>query len=93
MYESHVSKNQRTNQGTLVLILKLLGINALTLFLSQSGDEFFGSHGANFLLLCGDGVKQVGQAGQQSLFAPLVLGLVFQHLVPERLAKVEGLKD
>ena len=39
-----------------------------------------------------DRVEEVGEAGEQRLLAPLVLRLVLQHLVAERLAEVEGLQ-
>lgn len=41
---------------------------SLTIFLSQPWDEFLGRDNADFLLLCGDAVEQVSQAGEQGLF-------------------------
>ena len=65
----------------------------VTFFLSKPGNEFLGGHRSHLLLLSGNGVKQISQAGQEGLLIPLVFGFVFQHLVSERFAKVEGLKN
>lgn len=63
-----------------------------TFFFSQPCYKLFWRYRADFLFLRGDAVEQVGQACEQRLFRPLVLRLVLQHLVPERLAEVERLQ-
>merc|ERR1719419_777815 len=64
----------------------------LNFLFSQSGNKLLGCNLSHFLLLSGDRVEEVSQAGQEGLLAPLVLGLVLQHPVPERLAEVQGLQ-
>ena len=63
-----------------------------TFLLPEPRDKLLGRDGADFLLLRGDRVEEVGEAGEKRLLAPLVLRLVLQHLVAERLAEVEGLQ-
>lgn len=66
-------------------------LKALTVLFAQARDELLGWDHAHFLLLRGDGVEEVGQAREQVLLL-LLLGLVRQHVLPERPAEVEGLK-
>lgn len=63
----------------------------LTVFFAQARDELLGRDHPHFLLLGGDGVEEVGQAGEQVLLL-LLLGFVRQHVLPERPAEVEGLE-
>lgn len=65
----------------------------LLLLLPQPRDELLRGNRAHLLLLRRYAVEQVGQACQQRLLGALVLRLVLQHLVPERLAEVEGLQN
>lgn len=54
------------------LSLKLKGFShvaLLTIFLPETRDEFLGRDDADFLLLCGDAVEQVSQAGEEGLFS------------------------
>lgn len=64
----------------------------LLLLLPQARNELLRGDRAHLLLLRRDAVEQVGQACEQRLFGALVLGLVVQDLVPERLAEVERLQ-
>lgn len=64
----------------------------LTIFFSQPRNELLWWDHANLLLLRGDAVEKVCQACQQVLFL-FLLGLVRQHVLPERPAEVQGLKN
>lgn len=66
-------------------------LSALTVFFAQARDELLGRDHPHFLLLGGDGVEEVSQAGEQVLLL-LLLGFVRQHVLPERPAEVEGLE-
>lgn len=63
----------------------------VTVFLPQPRDELLGRDDAHFLLLRGDGVKEVSQTCEQVLLL-LLLRLVGQHVLPEGPAEVEGLE-
>lgn len=63
----------------------------LTVLLPQAGDELLGRDDADFLLLRGDGVEEVGQACEQVLLL-LLLGFVGQHVLSKRPAEVERLE-
>lgn len=63
----------------------------LTILLPQPRDELLRRDDAHFLLLRGNGVKEVRQAREQVLLL-LLLGFVGQHVLPERPAEVESLK-
>lgn len=63
----------------------------LTIFFPKSGNELLWCYAADLLLLGGNVVEEVSQAGQEGLLRPLVLGFVFQDLFPERLTKIECL--
>lgn len=75
----------------LVCILLDVIVEFLLLF-AQSGDELFGCNRADFLLLRGNAVEQVGQAGQQRLLGALVFRLVLEHTIAKWLAKVKRLQ-
>ncbi len=65
------------------------------LLLAQPRDELLGRDRPDLLLLGGDRVEQVREAGEQRLLAALVvlvLGLELKHLLAERLAEVERLQ-
>lgn len=64
---------------------------SLTVLFAQARDELLGRDHPHFLLLGGDGVEEVSQAGEQVLLL-LLLGFVRQHVLPERPAEVEGLE-
>jgi len=64
----------------------------LLLLLAQPCDELLGRNGAHLLLLRGNAVEEIRQAGEQRLLGPLVLGLVLQDLLAKWLAEVEGLQ-
>lgn len=64
----------------------------LTIFFSQPRNELLWWDHADLLLLCGDAVEKICQACQQVLFL-FLLGLVCQHILPERPAEVQGLKN
>lgn len=66
-------------------------LSALTVLFAQARDELLGRDHPHFLLLGGDGVEEVSQAGEQVLLL-LLLGFVRQHVLPERPAEVEGLE-
>ena len=52
------------------LIMKLNSLSLLTILLPQTGDELLGGDDPHLLLLRGDAVEEVGQAGEQRLLAP-----------------------
>ena len=65
---------------------------APTIVLAQAGKEFLGSDNASLLLVAGNGVKEIGQTGEEVLV--LAFGLsVQQDVIAEAGAKVERLDD
>ena len=66
-------------------------LSLLTVLLPQAGDELLGGDDPHLLLLGGDAVEEVGQAGEQVL-PLLLLGLVGQDVLPERPARIQGLQ-
>lgn len=76
---------------------KLMGILLhivveLLLLLAQPRDELLRRYRADLLLLRGNAIEEVRQAGEQRFLGPLVLGLVLEHLLAKRLAEVERLQ-
>lgn len=63
----------------------------LTVLFAQPRDELLRRDDAHLPLLVGDAVEQVGQAGEQVLFAP-GLTPVGQDLLPKWPAEVQGLE-
>lgn len=63
----------------------------LTIFLPQPGDELLWWNDSHFLLLSGDAVEQVSQAGEQALFPPR-LDFIGQHFLSEGPAEVQCLQ-
>lgn len=63
----------------------------LTVLFAQARDELLWRYDADFPLLVGDAVEEVGQAGEQVLLAPR-LPAIGQDLLPEGPAEVERLQ-
>lgn len=76
----------------LVGVLLNVVVELLLLF-AQPGDELLGRNRADLLLLRGNAVEQIGQAGEQRLLGALVLRLVLEHFVAEGLTEVERLEN
>ena len=76
-----------------VRVLLMIVVEHLILF-AQFGHKLFGRQTAGLLLLRGDIVKQIGQAGEQRLLvAAFVFRLVFEHLISKRFTEVERLQN
>lgn len=63
----------------------------LTILFPQPWNELLWWDHADLLLLRGNAVEKVCQAGQQ-VFLLFLLGLVCQHILTERPAEIQGLK-
>lgn len=79
-------------QGTILELLTSFSKN-LTIFFSKFGNELLWCYFSHFLLLSGDHIEQVTEAGEQTLFfAVLLLLTINKNLIPKWLAEVEGLQ-
>lgn len=93
-YESHKrSPRDKSSQDETRRQLIFLSLRQflLTVLLAEPRDELFGWYDANFSLLVGNTVEEVGQAGEQVLLST-GLAAICQDLLPKRPAEVESLQ-
>lgn len=67
-------------------------ISSFTIFLPQAGNKFLGWDDSHLLLLCGNTVEEIREAGQEA-FLLSRLHLVCQNLLPKGPTEIQGLQD
>lgn len=65
---SHLKKKEKEKKRHKAKLFFIF--NRPTIFLPEPGDEFLGRDDSDFLLLGGDAVEQVCQAGEEGLLPP-----------------------